>query len=456
VKPGEEETKPNELVIIRRRASGDEAGHKGGVWKIAYADFMTAMMAFFLVMWLINSTDKKVLVQVANYFNPVRLTDNTPAPKGLHDVETGAKGKQGAVGNSKEEDGKAKSDHPAEAGKPKYTEQALFSDPYGALASLAADAKKQATPPPPKSKDGGDASVGGGTSFRDPFDPAFRRDASKADTEHPPVAPQPEAKAAAPRDAAKPDTDGRQAPPRPEPKAAASSDADKSDTEPPQGAPPPEPKVAAVDPAKPDAEPPQAAPRPEPKSGGATALDRAEDSAAAADAKKPVKDAQDHQATAKKADRDEAAKLEKDIKAALEHALPGTIPHIDVSVTEEGVLISLTDDYDFGMFAIASAEPRPAMVVLMEKIAKILAAHPQKLVVRGHTDGRPYRSSTYDNWRLSTARAHMAYYMLVRGGVEEKRFDRIEGYADRNLRVASDPEAARNRRIEILLRRAKP
>ena len=76
--------------------------------------------------------------------------------------------------------------------------------------------------------------------------------------------------------------------------------------------------------------------------------------------------------------------------------------------------------------------------------------------MRGHTDGRRYRSGTYDNWRLSTARAHMAYYMLVRGGVDEKRFERVEGYADRNLRVPSDPEAAQNRRIEILLRRPKP
>jgi chemotaxis protein MotB len=47
----------------------------------------------------------------------------------------------------------------------------------------------------------------------------------------------------------------------------------------------------------------------------------------------------------------------------------------------------------------------------------------------------------------------MAYYMLVRGGVGEKRFERIEGHADRNLKVAGEPEAAQNRRIEILLRR---
>jgi chemotaxis protein MotB len=127
-----------------------------------------------------------------------------------------------------------------------------------------------------------------------------------------------------------------------------------------------------------------------------------------------------------------------------------------VTVTPEGVLISLTDDYQFGMFAIASAEPRPAMVVVMDKLARILVSRPEALIVRGHTDRRPYRTAAYDNWRLSAARAHMAYLMLTRGGVEEKRFERIEGYADRSLRVAHDPEAAQNRRIEILLRKQTP
>jgi chemotaxis protein MotB len=78
------------------------------------------------------------------------------------------------------------------------------------------------------------------------------------------------------------------------------------------------------------------------------------------------------------------------------------------------------------------------------------------IVIRGYTDARPYRSSSYDNWRLSSARAHMAHYMLVRGGFDEKRIERIEGYADRLLRLPNSPEAPENRRIEILLRKEKP
>ena len=44
------------------------------------------------------------------------------------------------------------------------------------------------------------------------------------------------------------------------------------------------------------------------------------------------------------------------------------------------------------------------------------------------------------------------YYMLVRGGVPETRFEKIEGYADHSLKNAGDPEAPENRRIEILIR----
>jgi chemotaxis protein MotB len=46
-----------QIIIIKRHSNHEEA-HHGGAWKIAFADFMTAMMAFFLVLWIINATDK--------------------------------------------------------------------------------------------------------------------------------------------------------------------------------------------------------------------------------------------------------------------------------------------------------------------------------------------------------------------------------------------------------------
>jgi len=131
-------------------------------------------------------------------------------------------------------------------------------------------------------------------------------------------------------------------------------------------------------------------------------------------------------------------------------------PQLDVQATEEGILISLTDRQNFSMFAIGSAEPQRRVLRMMEAIAASLQNLQGAIVVRGHTDGRPYRSATYDNWRLSSARAQMAYYMLIRGGLPEKRFERVEGYADHRLRDVSHPLAAENRRIEILVREAKP
>ena len=144
--------------------------------------------------------------------------------------------------------------------------------------------------------------------------------------------------------------------------------------------------------------------------------------------------------------------LDDELAKALAAISPERKPHIEVKRVSDGVLISLTDDFRFGMFDSASAEPRPETVVVMEKIAKVLATHEGGIVVRGHTDARPFRTERNNNWRLSMSRAQMAYYMLVRGGIAEKRFKSIEGRADRDLKVPSDPNAAENRRIEIMLR----
>ena len=124
---------------------------------------------------------------------------------------------------------------------------------------------------------------------------------------------------------------------------------------------------------------------------------------------------------------------------------------LDVVATDKGVTISVTDEFDFGMFEIGSALPHRDLVLAMEKIGKVLAAQKGTVTINGHTDGRPFKSETYDNWRLSTARAHSAYYMLVRAGLDEKRITEVAGFADRKLKVKDDPFNAANRRIEILL-----
>ena len=57
-------------VIIKRKTVVAGDGHHGGAWKIAYADFVTAMMAFFLLMWLINATTEQQRLGIAEVFSP--------------------------------------------------------------------------------------------------------------------------------------------------------------------------------------------------------------------------------------------------------------------------------------------------------------------------------------------------------------------------------------------------
>ena len=427
---GQEDVSSQPLVIIRRRRNTDEA-HHGGVWKIAYADFMTAMMAFFLVMWLINAADKKTIVQVAAYFNPMRLTDRYAAPKGLEDLtepvtkpseEKGKKGFEKQVINDKqkqesEQDSKehtgdamdeaAQKSSAAVGGKSSEAqkEQALFDNPGDLLEKLADEARANSPTTASSPSDG---------NISDPFDRTNRR-AGKSEAT---LKPAPQATPVAPPDAVKAVGANNSKPPSqetakqtpPVPQAAGQFEKPKQQD-----------VVAKQTPA---------------------ALDQTK--------KEDKKEDKTHDK-----DKDEQAKkLEDEITSAISN-ISRDLPQVEVKATPEGVLISLTDDVHFGMFEVGSAKPRPELVLVMEKIGKVLQGQPGPIVLRGHTDSRAYKSGNYDNWRLSAARAQMAYYMLVRGGIPEARVTAIEGRADRDPKIPSDTLAAPNRRIDILVKEDK-
>ena len=71
-----EEIRP---IIIKKKKVIVGGGHHGGAWKVAYADFVTAMMAFFLLMWLLNATSEKQRKGLADYFNPALPISRTSA-----------------------------------------------------------------------------------------------------------------------------------------------------------------------------------------------------------------------------------------------------------------------------------------------------------------------------------------------------------------------------------------
>jgi chemotaxis protein MotB len=64
-------------IVIRKVKKGGHAAHHGGAWKVAYADFVTAMMAFFMLLWLLANPDKQRLKGLAEYFSPATPSSAT-------------------------------------------------------------------------------------------------------------------------------------------------------------------------------------------------------------------------------------------------------------------------------------------------------------------------------------------------------------------------------------------
>ncbi|MCQ2005329.1 MotB family protein [Rhizobium sp. NRK18] len=433
-------------IIIVKRGGGGHGGHHGGAWKIAYADFMTAMMAFFLVMWLVNAANEETTTTVASYFNPIQLTEQKPTERGLKKPTSQAEGEE-ERDKSKSKENEDQSGNTPEKGQDQsasagesvaYSQADYFENPYAVLAEIAQEVGQQANVS--AKGDGGASDSGpatganGGEAYRDPFDPDFwtkQVEVSRADQT--PVQVTDETKKAA------------------EDKAQEMAALHAGDTEAKGGA------ADGTGMLDGDKKPGDAEQGMTGKAQGGQMPDKAGDAEGAKAATGAQQDRQtpalDHPMTA-----EQKAKLEKeaaDIRFELQAQLQGTAGKLAeglvVTPAEGGVLVSLSDQSGAPMFNVGSAVPQRDMVLAMEKIGKVLQERKGRIVIRGHTDGRPFAEGTGDNWQLSMDRAHSAYFMLVRGGLDEKRVEQVSGFADRRLEVPSDPLADANRRIEILI-----
>ncbi|OKH90005.1 flagellar motor protein MotB [Thalassospira sp. TSL5-1] len=70
-------------IVIKKVKKGGHGGHHGGSWKVAYADFVTAMMAFFLLLWLLGSSTDEQLKGISNYFAPESISQSESGAGGL-------------------------------------------------------------------------------------------------------------------------------------------------------------------------------------------------------------------------------------------------------------------------------------------------------------------------------------------------------------------------------------
>ena len=339
-------TEPHPEIIIVKRHGAHEEEHHGGAWKIAFADFMTAMMAFFLVLWIISATDKNTKTLIARYFNPVKVEEPAKAQKGIHGVPEkdayapGADTAAPSGGKPDSERGDAQGDKADEGAAAGSSNRRRRRSPIACrrrrirrspirqcrsrnCSAILAPASTRS----PARRRPGLASIlrrrsramakwgpSADEALRDPFRPLGSDQAVNV-VAHDPGAPP---AAAAPSD---------------EPVSMSTSIA------PAAGSPTGSAEAQA---------PPRAAPAP-PK---LKARDRPR-------RRRRIR----RRPTPPRRVRSAASNLLADLKKRLAgeaKAMQG--PQLDVQATEEGILISLTDRQNFSMFAIGSAEPQPRVV----------------------------------------------------------------------------------------------
>ena len=318
--------------IIIKKVQPEEGGGHGGAWKIALADMMTAMMAFFLLMWLLGATAESKRKSVADYFKPT--------PKSL--VQMGQlAGSNGVLGGRS------------------------ILDPEGL--PTAASQTSILDLEPPKMPEGQEAQGQG------------------------------------------PDAEDKQG------KGKSNDDGDKSGMG----------KGTEAD----------------DKNGKGSSTGEQSEAAKAKAA----------------ADQDQKNfdGIEQELRQTLQDnkalaALQGQVQFIR---DKDGLRIEVIDKADFSMFGLGTSKMAPRAQQLLDEIAKTVAAMPNKVKVRGHTDSVPFANPDQkNNWLLSADRADQTRQMLEKRGVSPERFAAIEGVSDIEPFVPNDKSDPRNRRISITLK----
>src|ERR1700730_10494327 len=126
--------------------------------------------------------------------------------------------------------------------------------------------------------------------------------------------------------------------------------------------------------------------------------------------------------------------------------------HIDMTVTNEGLRIELTESATGTFFDSGSPKISKDGQQLLYTLAQELGKVPNKLAFEGHTDSKPYVEGTsYGNWELSTDRANAARRLMTQQGIRADQVTQVRGFADQRLRKKDAPLDPSNRRISMIV-----
>ena len=146
--------------------------------------------------------------------------------------------------------------------------------------------------------------------------------------------------------------------------------------------------------------------------------------------------------------------VQQEIVSAMraEPDLQPLLNNVQFRQTPEGLQIEVVDQAGRALFASGSAKIEGPTLLLMQKLARVIATLPNAIRISGHTDSVPFAEGAgHDNWDLSSERANATRRVLVSAGVTEGRITRISGVADTEPLKPEDPRDPSNRRITVLL-----
>ncbi len=124
-----------------------------------------------------------------------------------------------------------------------------------------------------------------------------------------------------------------------------------------------------------------------------------------------------------------------------------------LTLTDDGLMIQITDSQERPMFKVGSESPEAYMNGILQALVPLLNELPNRISLTGHTDSLPYAGGNrgYSNWELSAGRANAARRVLVTAGLDDERFLRVIGTGSRMGLENISPDNPMNRRISILV-----
>jgi chemotaxis protein MotB len=321
----------NQPIVIKKIEGEGGGGHHGGGWKVAYADFMTAMMAFFLLLWILAASDEEALRGLADYFTP-SLSQAGGTGQGMLDgTVIASNGQQGG------------SDAPmGDSRLPTFG----MENPMAVFDSRLRDVEK--TEVVVEYESNGDGTM---------------TETSQAKKE-----------------------------------SVAQMEAEKQ------------------------------------------------------------ANIEQYQAEMKER-AENMSSLEEEIRQHIQERtdLADLGENLRFDRTPEGLLVQIMDNEGKSMFTRGSARVDSRTRDLLRIIGEAIVDMQNDLVITGHTDAVPFANSQgYSNWELSADRANATRRVLIDTGISPARIKRISGLADTELLNKDDPEAAENRRINVLLSYPEP